>query len=53
MLKPPDVWVTANACAQVLEVLEQINMIEQGIGEPFRGSRMILPGPVHDRFEIR
>ena len=52
MLEPPNARVTAHGCAQMREVSQQVNVVEQRIGKPFGGSWMVLPGPPHDLFEV-
>ncbi|MGA2184122.1 MAG: hypothetical protein ABSH47_13950 [Bryobacteraceae bacterium] len=52
MLEPPNARVTAHGCAQMREVSQQVNVVEQRIGKPFGDSWMVLPGPPHDLFEV-
>jgi hypothetical protein len=50
MLKVPDAGVSAHRCAQIREVLQQINVIKKPIGKALRRQGVIPPGPTHDLF---
>lgn len=52
MQKPPDTRVAAHRRAQMGEDFQQVNMIEQCICKPFGGSRVVLPRPTHDLYEV-
>lgn len=52
MLKPVDAGATMNRRAEIWKVFQQVNMIEESVGKPFTGSRMILPRPTHDLLEV-
>ncbi len=52
MLKPPDTRITWYARAQIGEVLQQIDMVEESVGEPLTCLRVILPRPAHDLLQV-
>jgi hypothetical protein len=52
MLKASDPRIASHRNAEVREVLQEIDVIEQAVGKALSRPRVILPGPTHDLFKI-
>jgi len=52
MLKASDARIAVHRRAEVREVLQEIDVIEQAVGKALSRPRLILPGPMHDLFQL-
>jgi hypothetical protein len=52
VLKASDIRIATHGRAQKRKVAQQVNMIEERVGEPFGRCRMILPRPEHHLFKV-
>jgi len=52
MLKASDIRVATHGRAQKRKVAQQVNMIEEGVGEALGCSWVVLPRPAHHLLEV-